>query len=265
MILFSQSDQFVFGGTTVEDGAFLPLSRCIASQTVSSSDTLTAARPRNVPQSSLSAREQTSERFFLHLTDVLHSQGIFLRKIVSARMCHGTTIAHVTAESEAIVADTDGLVTLEPGVVLAITGADCAPIFLHDDKTGAVGIAHSGRRGTQANIAGQLVHEMSAAFGSQPVGLSAVIGPGICANHYEVSDEIAAEFPPEFCRDRHLNLPGMIASELHEAGLASNRVQDVAECPFEHSDRWFSWRRDSQAGFEPSHIRLQVFFVMIVP
>jgi hypothetical protein len=268
MILFSTSDRFLFGGTTIEDGSFFPLSRVtegIASQAMRSSDALTAARPGNVPQSSSLAREHTAEQFFSYFREVLAANGIFPKKIVSARMCHGTTIARATVDGESIFFDTDGLVTNEPGIALAITGADCAPIFACDEMTGAIGLAHSGRRGTQANIASQLVHEMSVECGSRPSQLSAIIGPGICAEHYEVSEEIAREFVPAFCRDRHLDLPKMIASELHGAGLAPNRVQDVDQCPFELSDRWFSWRRASQAGFAPADIRLQVFFAMIRP
>ncbi len=85
----------------------------------------------------------------------------------------------------------DGLITGETGVVLAIYVADCGAIWLADRKTGAIGLLHSGKKGTEAKIFQVALDRMTEQFGTQPGDVTAVLGPCIRPPDYEV--DFAAE------------------------------------------------------------------------
>lgn len=245
-ILF-QSKQAVFGATNVEDGAFSPLS----------------VAPHD-PASPLVAS------FVSRVDELVRAKGIFPEEIVTLRMCHGNDVEVASLDGEVLFSNVDGLVTKDDGVLLVITGADCPPVFVLDEATHAIGLAHSGRRGTLGNIAKELVEKMKNEFGSDPSAMSAVIGPGICAAHYEVTDDIAKPFEllypdrvkiSEKAGHANLDLAGIVKDELVASGLAPKAIQQVGGCTFEQENQWFSHRRDEQRNIE--NLRLNVFFAMI--
>ncbi len=79
----------------------------------------------------------------------------------------------------------DGLCTNEPGVLIGIYVADCGPLWVLDPVHKAVGLAHSGRKGTNLNIAGALIRQMCESFDSKPSEMEAFLGPCIRPPHYE--------------------------------------------------------------------------------
>ncbi|MES2440459.1 MAG: laccase domain-containing protein [Verrucomicrobiota bacterium] len=110
-----------------------------------------------------------------------------------AEQVHGTNVAVVPGSPQIIapdgmpvVADTDGLVTREPGVVLTIYAADCGAIWLADRKTGAIGLLHSGKKGTEGNIFHVALDVMGKQFGTHPEDVTAVLSPCIRKPDYEV-------------------------------------------------------------------------------
>ncbi len=90
--------------------------------------------------------------------------------------------------------DVDGLVTNEKELSLVCFFADCVPLFFVDRRNGAIGLAHAGWRGTVAGMGGCMVRRMGQEFGTRPEDLIAAIGPSICQNCYEVSEEVAEQF-----------------------------------------------------------------------
>lgn len=96
--------------------------------------------------------------------------------------------------------DVDGLITDEPGVVLATFYADCVPLLLVDPVRRCVGLSHSGWRGTAGAMGAVTVRAMQEAFGSRPEDLLAGIGPSICRDCYEVSEDVAEAFRELFSR-----------------------------------------------------------------
>lgn len=94
--------------------------------------------------------------------------------------------------------DVDGLITQERGVVLCTFFADCVPLFFVDPARKAIGLAHSGWRGTAQKIGKKMVEEMGKAFGSKPEDIHAAIGPSICQDCYEVSEDVIKEFRKAF-------------------------------------------------------------------
>ncbi len=115
-----------------------------------------------------------------------------------AEQVHGTGVAVVPGadtilapDGLSIVPGVDGLVTNQPGCVLAIYVADCGPIWLADRKTGAIGLLHSGKKGTEGNILARGLETMARAYGTRPEDVVTVLGPCIRPPHYDV--DFAAE------------------------------------------------------------------------
>lgn len=92
----------------------------------------------------------------------------------------------------------DGMVTNQPGLVLAIQTADCLPVLIADPVNKAVGAFHAGWRGTLARIVEKGVGVMRLYFGSDPARLVAAIGPGIGSCCYSVGAEVRDEFESQF-------------------------------------------------------------------
>lgn len=121
--------------------------------------------------------------------------------MVYAKQTHTANVLHVTGRHRGMGVtrerdfdDIDALVTDTPNVCLVAGFADCIPIFFADPVKKAIGLAHSGWRGTIADIAGATIRKMKEDFGSSPKDITAYIGPGICREHYEVSKDVADEF-----------------------------------------------------------------------
>ncbi len=94
--------------------------------------------------------------------------------------------------------DTDGLITDIPGPVLVTFYADCVPLFFVDPVHKAVGLSHSGWRGTVNRMGAVTVKAMHENFGTDPADLICGIGPCICMDCYEISEDVADAFMKEF-------------------------------------------------------------------
>lgn len=94
--------------------------------------------------------------------------------------------------------DVDGLVTDEAGIVLSAFFADCVPLYFVDPVHRAIGLSHSGWRGTIGRMGLATIQAMQAAFATRPQDLFCAIGPSICQSCYEVSEDVAAAFMEEF-------------------------------------------------------------------
>lgn len=121
--------------------------------------------------------------------------------LTSTRQTHTTNIITVREEDrgkgisrEPDYQDVDGLVTNVPGITLAVYTADCVPVYFVDPVHKAIGLAHSGWRGTAGNMAGKMVERMRQEYGTNPEELLTAIGPSICQSCYEVDDTVAGTF-----------------------------------------------------------------------
>ena len=94
--------------------------------------------------------------------------------------------------------DVDGMVTNVPGLVLATFYADCVPLYLVDPVHRAIGLSHSGWKGTVGKIGKRTVEVMGEQFGTRPEDLTVAIGPSICQDCYEVSEDVAEQFRTAF-------------------------------------------------------------------
>lgn len=94
--------------------------------------------------------------------------------------------------------DVDGLITNEPGVILSTFYADCVPLYFVDPVHKAIGLSHSGWRGTVGRMGQKTLEAMKSAFGTNPEDVVAAIGPSICQECYEISEDVAEHFYNEF-------------------------------------------------------------------
>ena len=97
--------------------------------------------------------------------------------------------------------DVDGMITNVPGIVLVASYADCVPLYFVDPVRKAIGLSHSGWKGTVGHIGQKTVWKMHEVYGSEPKDIVAAIGPSICQSCYEVSDDVAEAFRANFTAD----------------------------------------------------------------
>ena len=121
---------------------------------------------------------------------------------------HTTNVRRVTAEDRGKgilrkkdYKDVDGLITDEPGIILATFYADCVPLFIVDPVHQAIGLSHSGWRGTAEKMGSVTLEEMHRAYGTKPEEVCVAIAPSICQHCYEVSEDVAFAFERAFPRD----------------------------------------------------------------
>ena len=94
--------------------------------------------------------------------------------------------------------DIDGFITNEKNVVLATYFADCVPLYIVDIKNHAIGLSHSGWKGTVGKIGHKTLMKMSETYGTDPKDVIVCIGPSICQNCYEISKDVALQFVNNF-------------------------------------------------------------------
>ena len=152
--------------------------------------------------------------------------------------------------------DIDGLLTDEPGLVLATFYADCVPLYFVDMRKRAVALAHSGWRGTVARMGRCVVEKMREVYGTDPKDLAAAVGPSICQACYEVSEDVACAFAQEFRKpgqkeqileekgNGKYQLDLWRANEiiLQEAGIPAQQIQVTDLCTCHNKDYFFSHR-----------------------
>ena len=120
--------------------------------------------------------------------------------LVTLRQIHSNVLVHTVNEDTArrIPWKADGLMTDEPGLLLAVQTADCVPVLVADRKRRAVAAFHAGWRGAVKRIVESGVGRMRFEFGSRPEDLTAAIGPGVGACCYAVGDEVLSSFESQF-------------------------------------------------------------------
>ncbi len=176
----------------------------------------------------------------------------------------------------------DGLMTNQPGVLLAVQTADCIPVLVVDRKRRAVAAFHAGWRGTLKRIVEGGIGRMRLEFGSEPEDLEAAIGPGVGSCCYAVGDEVRSEFESQFSYAHalfsevydsdpikekypllfmtarapghsnigpslHLDLAEANRRQLLDAGLRPEAIHGGDICTSCNTERYFSYR--AERGF----------------
>ena len=152
--------------------------------------------------------------------------------------------------------EADGLATCEPGLLLGILTADCAPLLFADPVAGVIGAAHAGWRGALDGIAEATLSAMEN-LGAERKHIRAAIGPCIAQASYEVGPEFQARFLQADrangyyfetgIADRlQFDLKSYVADRLARCGLAGISVEPADTCA--EDLRFFSCRRAAKQG-----------------
>jgi copper oxidase (laccase) domain-containing protein len=176
--------------------------------------------------------------------DVLHDKAEALRRLeaahrnirrtigveswplLTAEQVHGNKIAIVEGpvESSKQFAECDGLITNQEKILLGMYVADCCSVYIVDPKTSAIGLVHSGRKGTELGVVRNAITQMIARFGSRPLDLIVQLSPCIRPPHYEI--DFAAKIIEE-SRAQGVR-------EIHDSGI----------CTACHVDLYYSYRAE---------------------
>jgi copper oxidase (laccase) domain-containing protein len=146
--------------------------------------------------------------------------------LLTAQQIHGDKIAvvdHAVPKSQEFPG-CDGLITNQRKIALGIHVADCSAIYIVDPKTPAIGLVHSGKKGTEQAIAANAIRQLEENFGSSPPDLIVQLSPCIRPPHYEI--DFAAK----------------IVEQLRTAGV--KQIHDSGGCTACDIDRYYSYRAE---------------------
>lgn len=131
--------------------------------------------------------------------------GVAPEHMTGSQQTHTTNIRKVTEVDmgkgivrERDYADIDGMITNIPGICLVTYYADCVPLLFVDPVRRAIGASHSGWRGTVNKMGQATIEAMQREYGCRPEDIRAAVGPSICQDCYEVSEDVILEFQKAF-------------------------------------------------------------------
>lgn len=173
--------------------------------------------------------------------------------LVLAKQVHSPDVIMVIGPWDGAPPEADALVTRQPGLLIGVVTADCAPVLLADREAGVAGAAHAGWRGAVGGVLENTVAAMEA-LGAQRGRIAAVIGPTIAQASYEVDAAMLERFPREanhfFAPGSpghwQFDLPGFVAQRLRQADVGT--VHDLAEDTYVQEARFYSFRRATHRG-----------------
>lgn len=179
--------------------------------------------------------------------------------LVTARQIHSADI-NLIDDERSIAADPaacDALASNIAGTLLAVQTADCLPVLIADERTGAFAAVHAGWRGTLAGIVARTIEKLQLRFGSDPNDLHLALGPAISAAVFEVGPEVIEAFQREYSYaadlvsnrkqngKAHLDINLANIRQAVDAGVSENRIYDSGLCTWLRNDLFFSYRRES--------------------
>lgn len=150
----------------------------------------------------------------------------------------------------------DGAITNEKGIMLLTIESDCTPVYIFDPKKKAIGMVHSGWRGTIGKITQNAIDMMIENYGCDKNDLMIHFGPAICGKCYEVGMELISEFKKILeCDDVHkiftpipekpekylLDVTEGIRLSLLKYGIREENMTRSEYCTY-HSGIFNSWR-----------------------
>jgi polyphenol oxidase len=160
-----------------------------------------------------------------HLEE-LSALGFATDRLRVAEQVHGADVAVVDAASAVMTLGVDGLLTAQRGVALGIYVADCAAVYLADRMGRAIGLVHSGKKGSELGITGQALRLMESRFGIPPEDVLVQVSPCIRPPKYEV--DFAAQ----------------IRTDCLESGVLPQHFHDCGLCTGSDLDGFYSYRME---------------------
>jgi hypothetical protein len=145
--------------------------------------------------------------------EIRRAVGMSERPLLSAQQIHGNKIVIVDTpvKNDKEFSGCDGIITNQRGVVLGVYVADCCAVYIVDPKTPAIGLVHSGRKGTELGVVPNAIRQMTDRFGSDPANMIVQLSPCIRPPHYEI--DFAAEIIQQ-CR-------ALGVKQIHDSGVCT--------------------------------------------
>ena len=188
--------------------------------------------------------------------------GYDYRKLVFSDQVHKTDIYKVTEKDagkgiirESDIREIDGLMTNVPGIPLMTFYADCVPVFFYDPVKKVVAMNHSGWKGTVAKISRCMISRLKEEYGTDASDLICAVGPSICKDCYEVSQDVADQFMDAYTKAQVDEIvydkgDGKYLLDLHRAnyynlvdsGVLPEKIDVTNICTCCNSDVLFSHR-----------------------
>jgi YfiH family protein len=207
-------------------------------------------------------KSDTRENVLENLKRVCGAIEIDYTKLVFSDQVHGDTIRIITETDsgkgitkQSDIKNVDALITNVPGVPMITFYADCVPVFILDPVQKAVGLAHSGWKGTTLKIAVKTIEKMQEAYGTRPEDCLIGIGPSIEMKCFEIKEDAATLFKQGFDNwemfmkkkdEEHYTADLWLAVKLMlmEQGVQEKNITISGLCTCCHEDLFFSHRRD---------------------
>ncbi|HIJ97259.1 MAG TPA: peptidoglycan editing factor PgeF [Desulfuromonadales bacterium] len=190
-------------------------------------------------------------------------------RLVTVQQVHGTDILVIDEHNDDFShfsgIESDAIITNQPGIMIGVCVADCAPILLYDADKKVIAAVHAGWQGTAAKIVAKTVKGMKSLFGCKPENIQAAIGPCISQCCYEVDAPVKNAFEQNgfdwSCyayqvEGAHwkLDLNGANRDLMMHNGVPETNIQCADMCVCCQRELFFSYRRDDgetgrQMGF----------------
>ena len=185
---------------------------------------------------------------------VAGEMGVAPEALLTLHQVHSADVIHATAPGGARP-KADAYVTATPGLAIGVLTADCQPVLFHDARAGVIGAAHAGWKGALGGVLEATVAAMEK-LGAHRADITAVIGPAIGQQAYEVGPEFRKAFATAPQNDRYFapgkgdrqlfDLPGFSLNRLSAMGLA--HMEWTGHCTYSDAERFYSWRRTVHEG-----------------
>ena len=176
------------------------------------------------------------------------------KTLIFPEQTHSNNVVIVEENNELNLKDTDALITNKNNICIAVMAADCVPILLCDQELKVIAAVHSGWRGTQSKILTRTIDLMKSTFGTNPSNIKVAIGPSICADIYEVGEEVSQAFLLTYGKDvdkfiivkhgkKHLDLWKANAFQLLKLGVPEDNIEIASICTYQNEDKFYSARK----------------------
>jgi purine-nucleoside/S-methyl-5'-thioadenosine phosphorylase / adenosine deaminase len=177
-----------------------------------------------------------------------NSLGLGMDSVALQKQIHSSIVTYV--DRPGVCSESDAMITDKVGLGLAISTADCTPIFIFDKKNKIIAGVHSGWRGTEKKILLKTLDKLKEEFNSSPEDLIAYLGPSISQENYEVGGEVAEKFDEKYLKPAKekflLDVAHVNYDILINFGLKSENIQASGLCNYKMKNLLHSYRRDGK-------------------
>lgn len=178
-------------------------------------------------------------------------------RLTTVWQVHGDAVKIVETENDIETTEdrADALASRLPDLLVGVKTADCVPVLLGDEATGAYAAVHAGWRGTVESIVVKTIERMSEHYGTNAKDLICAIGAAASCRNYEVGRDVIDAFAEKFStggnlfvetRENHalIDLHRANKEQLTSAGVREENIFTAPFCTMERTDLFFSYRKE---------------------